>query len=199
MANNNAKKVIAGKPVPVSGGVRVGPLGTTLPTTANGTIDAALVGAGYVANAGLTKTESRESRVTNDWGGLPIKRTQTSFGVQLSFAFLEYLNEEGAKAIYGDDAVTVAAATSTHGEQINIAVSGKEAPHKTWLFDMADGDAILRIAVPDGQVTAVGDTTYSTSDDALRQVTIDCFPDEDGNYYYELGDDGVKTSGGGGS
>ncbi|MFL2002015.1 hypothetical protein [Microbacterium sp. A1-JK] len=197
MANNNAKKVIAGKPVPVSGGVRVGPIGTAIPTAASGSLDAALIGAGYVANGGVTKSEARESRVTNDWGGLPIKRTQTSFGGQFKFAFLEYLNGDTAKTIYGEDAVTVSAATSSHGEQINIAVSGKEAPHLVWVFDMADGDAILRIAIPDGQVTAVGDTVFSATDDAVRDITIDCFPDEDGNYWYELGDDGVKTSSGG--
>jgi len=189
---NKSTRVINGKPV-ASGGVLIGPLGTTLPTTAVSTIAPAFIGAGYISEGGVTKSESRDVNEVKEWGGLTVKKSTTGFAVTLAFQFLEYLNPDSARAVYGDAAVTVVPATSTHGEQMKVAVSGQDAPHKTWVFDMADGLAHLRVLVPDGQITETGDTPYSNSDGAVRDVTLSAYPDADGVLVYELSDDGVLT------
>jgi hypothetical protein len=188
---NNATRVINGKPV-AAGGVAVGPLGTPLPETATSELDEALIRAGYISEGGVTKSESRDTNELKDWGGITVKKSTTGFAVTLAFQFLEYLNPVGARAVYGDAAVKVTEATAEHGEQMVVKVSGQEAPHLSWCFDMADGDAHLKVNVPDGQITETGDTPYSNSDGAVRDVTLSAYPDEDGVLIYELTDDGRK-------
>lgn len=187
---NKASNVISGKPL-ATGGILVGPSATPLPTTVVAALNAALKSVGYVAEDGVEKEESRDFSEIKDWGGLTVKKSQSGFGIEMSFGFLEYFNAEGAKAIYGDAAVSVVPADETHGNQLNIAVDGTEPPHKVWIFEMADGLAKTRVVVPDGQVTATGSTTYNAEDAAIRQVTISLFPDTAGKYYYEYNDDGL--------
>lgn len=190
---NKASNVFSGKPL-ATGGILVGPSGTALPTTVVAALNAALKSVGYVSDDGVEKDESRDFSEIKDWGGLTVKKSQSGFGIEMSFGFLEYFNAEGAKAIYGDAAVTAVAADGTHGAQLNIAVDGAESPHMVWVFEMADGLAKTRVVVPDGQVTATGATTYNSDDAAKRDVTISLYPDASGKYYYEYNDDGLITA-----
>lgn len=187
---NLASNVISGKPL-ATGGILVAPTGTALPTTQAATPNVAFVSVGYVSEDGVEKTEDRSFNEIKDWGGLTVKKSQNGFSVQMEFGFLEYLNAAAAKSIYGDAAVTVTPANGSHGIFLDIAVDGKEPPHKRWIFEMADGVAKTRIVVPDGQITATGSTTYSASDAAIRQVTLSLYPDASGKYYYEYNDDGL--------
>lgn len=190
---NKASNVMSGKPL-ATGGVLVGPLGTALPTTVIATPNVALVSCGYVAEDGVEKEENRDFSEIKDWSGLVVKKSQSGFGVEMTFGFLEYFNATGAKAIYGDAAVSVVAATVSAGNQMNIVVKGTEPPHKVWVFEMADGLAKTRVVVPDGQVTSTGSTTYNAEDAAIRQVTLSLFPDAAGNFYYEYNDDGLVAA-----
>lgn len=189
---NNKFRVINGKPV-AAGGVAVGPLGTPLPATAVSDLAPALIRAGYISEDGVTKSESRDTNEIKDWGGLTVKRSTTGFAVQLAFQFLEYLNPDAARAVYGDRNVTVTDADATHGEQMRVNVTADDAPHLSWVFDMADGDAHLKVVCEDGQITETGDTPYSVSDGAVRDVTLTAYPDENGVFIYELTDDGRKV------
>ncbi|ROP78327.1 hypothetical protein EDF18_0973 [Frigoribacterium sp. PhB107] len=189
---NTASKVVNGKPN-ASGGVLFAPLGTAFPATAIAAIPTGFRAGGYVSEDGVTKSESRDSATTKDWGGLTIKRTQTGYELTVAFAFLEYLNAEAAKTIYGADNVTVTPATADHGEQMRIAYRGQESPHLTWILDMADGASRTKFLIPDGQVAEIGDTTWSSADAALRDVTLSLIPNADGVFAWELTDDGVKA------
>jgi len=189
---NTASNVVNGTPA-ATGGVLYAPLRTPLPGTAVTAIPSGFNSGGYVSEDGMTKSESRDVNSIKDWKGLTVKRSQTGFEATFQFAFLEYLGEAGAIAVYGENAVTVTPATADHGKQMKVAVKGDVAPHLSWIFDMADGDAVIRILVPDGQVTETGDTPFGNSDAAVRDVTISAFPDEDGVLFYELTDDGIKV------
>lgn len=191
---NDATKVISGTPA-VAGGVLAGPRGTTLPTTAIATPDAALVATGYISDSGLERAENRSTSDIQEWGGKLIKRTQTAFMAEFSFAFLEYLNADAAETIYGADAVTVTPATGSAGTQIAIAVNGDAAPRLAWVFDMKDGDAKIRLVVPDGQITSTETIGYTRDGAALRGVTVTAYPDASGNFFYEYTDDGVLDAG----
>lgn len=187
---NDANKVISGTPA-VAGGVLAGPRGTTLPATAVATPNVALKAMGYISDSGLERSEDRSTSDILEWGGKLVKRKQTGFVVELTFAFLEYLNADAAKTVYGDAAVTVTPANATHGTQIAIVVNGAEAPHLSWVFDMADGAAKIRLAVPDGQITSTDTIGYTRDGAALRTVTVTAYPDVAGNFLYEYTDDGV--------
>lgn len=187
---NTASNVVSGKPL-ATGGILVAPKGTALPTAVSTSPNVAFKSVGYVAEDGVEKAEDRSFNEIKDWAGLTVKKSQNGFTAEFSFGFLEYLNAEAAKAIYGDAAVTVTVGTPSVGTLLNVAVDGTEPPHKAWIFEMADGLARTRIVVPDGQVTATDSTTYSASDAAIRKVTLTAYPDSAGKYYYEYNTDGV--------
>ncbi|NII42298.1 hypothetical protein E9228_002956 [Curtobacterium flaccumfaciens] len=189
---NSAFNVVNGTPA-ATGGVLYAPLKTAMPGTAVTAIPDGFTSGGYVSEDGLTKSESRDTNSIKDWSGLTVKKSQTGYEATFQFAFLEYLSEHGAKVIYGADAVVVTPATSSHGTQMRVAVKGKASPHLAWIFDMADGDAVIKILVPDGQVSETDDTVFGNSDAAGRGVTLTAFPDEDGVFFYELTDDGLKV------
>lgn len=187
-----ASNVVSGKPV-ATGGILAAPLGSTIPTDEAAAPDAAFDQLGYVSEGGLTRNESREITEIKEWGGKTVKKAQTSFDVTFQFQFLEYLNADAAKTIYGDDAVTVTAPSATAGQKMAVAVDGLEAPHKVWIFEMMDGLARIRIVVPDGQITETAETPFTSGDAAIRDVTVAVYPDADGVLYYEYSDDGVMT------
>jgi hypothetical protein len=187
-----ASNVVSGKPV-ATGGILAAPLGTTLPTDDDTAPDAAFTQLGYVSEGGLTRNESREITDIKEWGGKTVKKAQTSFDATFQFQFLEYLNADAAKAIYGDAAVTVTPATASTGQKMSVAVDGSESPHQSWIFEMMDGLARMRIVVPDGQITETAETPFTAGDAAIRDVTIAAYPDENGVLYYEYSDDGVVT------
>ena len=189
---NSAFNVVNGTPA-ATGGVLYAPLKTPMPGTAVTAVPDGFTAGGYVSEDGLTKSESRDTNSIKDWSGLTVKKSQTGYEATFQFAFLEYLSEHGAKVIYGEDAVVVTPATAQHGTQMRVAVKGKASPHLAWIFDMADGDAVIKILVPDGQVSETDDTVFGNSDAAGRGVTLTAFPDEDGVFFYELTDDGLKV------
>ncbi len=85
------------------------------------------------------------------------------------------------KAFYGDDNVTVTAATPSAGTLRTVKINADVLPHKSFVFEMKDGDAKIRIHVPDGQVNEVGEVTYNDGELIGYTVTIEAFRDTDLN------------------
>src|SRR5687768_3723578 len=173
---SNSANIVAGKPL-ATGGVRIGPLGTTPPTDATTALAVGFVSAGYVGEDGLTETVDRSTEKVKAWGGDIVKVLQTDYSVSYQFTFLETLNTDVLKTVYGDDNVTVTAATPTAGTLRAVKLNSDELPHKAFVFDMKDGDARIRIHVPDGQINDVGEVTYNDGELVGYQVTIEAFRD----------------------
>lgn len=173
---NTASNVLAGKPL-ATGGVSIAPLGTALPTDATTALDSAFEGAGYVGEDGLTESTERSTEKVKAWGGDTVKVLQTDYSATYSFTFLESLNSTVLKTVYGDDNVVTTPASSSAGTLHAVKVNSETLPHKVFSFDMRDGDARIRIAVPDGQITEVGEVTYSDGEVIGYQVTVEAFRD----------------------
>lgn len=169
---SNTANVLAGKPL-ATGGVLVAPLGTALPSDATTALDAAFKSAGYVGEDGLTEATERSTEKIKAWGGDTVKIVQTDFAVTYTFTFLETLNADVLKTIYGDANVTTTAATPGAGTLHAVKVVGDPLPAKTFVFDMKDGDARIRIVVPNAQVTELGEITYSDESVVGYQVTVE--------------------------
>lgn len=184
--------VVAGKPK-ASGGVLNGPLGTTLPTDATTEPDAAIKALGYISEDGLTESSERTTEKVKAWGGDTVKVLQTEFAATFSFTFIEVLNADVLKAVHGDANVTTTAATASTGTLQSVKVTGEQLDHDVWIFEVKDGDAKIRIVVPDGQVTTVGEVTYNDGSVIAYEVTVETFKDENGVYYYKYIDDGVVS------
>lgn len=190
MATPNVANVVAGKPN-VAGGVMNGPLGSTLPTDAVTSVDAAIKALGYISEDGLTEATERSTEKIKAWGGDIAKVVQTEFSATFSFTFIETLNADVLKVVNGDGNVTTTAATPTTGTLHAVKVTGEQLDHDVWVFEVRDGTARIRIVVPNGQITTVGEVTYSDGGVVSYPVTVETFKDSNGAYYYKYLDNGV--------
>jgi hypothetical protein len=185
---NTASNVVAGVPL-ATGGVLLGTDAAVAPTDAT----SALTGfnaAGYIGEDGVTETNERSSDRIRAWGGSVVKIVQTEHNVSYQFTFLETLNGDVLRAVYGEDNVETTAATASTGTLHAVKVNGATLPHMPFAFEVKDGDAKIRIHIPDGQITEVGDITYSDTEVIGYQVTVEAFEDADGNKAYKYLDDG---------
>lgn len=190
---NTAANVLSGKPL-ASGGVLIGPLGTAAPADATTALNAAYLPAGYIHEDGLTEAIERAIEKIKAWGGDTVKVVQTEHGVQYKFTFIETLNSTVLGAVYGVANVTTTAASSTKGTLHKVKLNGAELPHQAFVFEVKDGKARIRIAVADGQITEVGEITYSDADVIAYPVTVECFPDANGDKAIKFIDDGIFSS-----
>lgn len=186
---NSAANVLAGTPL-ATGGVLLGALTATAPTTAVSTLTG-FTAAGYIGEDGVTETNERSTDRIRAWGGDTVKVVQTEHNVTYQFTFLETLNATVLEAVYGEDNVTTTPGSPTAGTLHEVQINAATLPHKSYVFEVKDGDAKIRIYVPDGQITEVGEITYSDSEVIGYQVTVEAFADELGNKAYKFLDDGV--------
>ena len=177
-------QVLSGKPK-ASGGVFRGPLNVTTPADASAALDSKMVGLGYVSSDGLTETIDRSTEKITAWGGDTVKVVQTEHSVVYKLTLTETANAEVLKAAYGDSNVTTTPASASKGTLHKILVNSKTLEPSSWDFEMADGGADIRIFVPNGQVTSVGDITYSDEEVVGYELEIEALPDKDGNKAYK--------------
>lgn len=180
----NASNVVAGKPL-ASGGVLVGDTTAAAPTDAAATLTG-FTPLGYVGEDGLTEATDRSTDKVRAWGGDTVKVLQTDFAVTYSFTLIESLNGDVLEAVYGEDNVTSTAASSSTGALHAVKINGETLPQRSYVFEVKDGDARIRIYVPKGQITEVGEVTYSDSEVVGYAVTVEAF------YDAELGANAIK-------
>lgn len=190
----DALNVLVGAPdQETTGAILSAPIGTDLPESAVDAIDSDFVGSGYVNEDGLTLGLDISTSDIRDWSGSLVRRLKESFDGTLSWAHLE-TNEESLKNAFGADAVTATAATSSHGAQLAVSISGELPETKSWIFKMKDGDARILVVVPRGQVTEMDDVSFVAGDAITWPVTLSCYPDSSGNSIYIYTDDGQATA-----
>lgn len=172
-----AANVLNGKPK-VTGGVRYGRnLATAdIPTDTNTPLTAALLDAGYVSEDGLVETIDASDDKVKAWGGDIVKIVRTEHSVSYTFTLIEARNAAGLRLMFGEDNVTVDATTG----MITVSKTAQMVPRATFVFDMADGDADIRIVVRDGQPAINGDVNYTDGDVIGYEVTVEAFPADDG-------------------
>lgn len=190
---NTVGNVIAGKPQ-VTGGVLFGPLGTALPTDVTTELNEALVFGGYVSEDGLTENADRSTDKIRAWGGDTVKVVQTEFSLTYEFTFIEALNADVLATVYGSNNVqTTPAGDGTPGLH-SVVVNSDSLPHQVFVFEIKDGDARIRIVLPDGQVTTVGEITYTDEDVVGYTVTVEAYQDADGANAYKYLTDGKAAA-----
>ena len=177
MAAPAVSSVVAGKPL-VSGGVLTAPFETDLPNSATGVLDEDFVALGYISEDGLTETAERSTEKVKVWGGDIVKVLQTEFSVTYSFTLIGSTDTDVLRAVYGDAAVTT---SGIGGTQKSVKVNGDQLPKKAFVFEVKDGDTKIRIVVPNGQVTEVGEVTYSDGGVVSYQVTVEAFENDEGD------------------
>jgi hypothetical protein len=179
---NVAANVHVGKP-DATGGVYVGAVGTTLPTTTAETLDAAFGGLGYVSEDGLTMTKGGDITVLRAWGGEPVKIVKTTDDLTFSLTLIECSDAVMAE-MFGSDNVTVGVDDTT------IELNGSQVGPRAWTFEMIDGTFKFRVVVPNAELTSEVSVTFVDGQPISWPATITALPDSAGNkaYIYKTAD-----------
>jgi len=149
------------------------PAGTTIPTSPEGSLDGAFVDLGLVSEDGLTESHEQTTATIKDWSGLTVREDLTEQTDRYSLTFLE-TNPDVLETYYGDQ---------TDPDTV-VEVKKQKGRRGRWVFDILDGDNVLRKVVPDGQVLTVEDISHKVGEPVAYGVTITCYPDDDDNTIY---------------
>ena len=176
----NASNVTAGKPK-IGGAIFRAPVGTALPTNATSELNAAFKDMGYLSDSGLVNSNSPETDKIKAWGGDVVHTAKKGKEDTFKGTFIEALNEEVLKMVYGDDNVTGTLATG-----ITVTANSSEAEEYSYVVDMIlKNDTLKRVVLPCASVSEVGDITYNDGDLVGYETTLSAYPDTDGNTHYE--------------
>lgn len=173
-----ASNVLVGVPDKASGGVYMSdaPLDSeTYPiTTLEGALPGGLDPAGFISEDGVTEANENDTEKIKAWGGDTVRVVQSDHTVTYSLTFLES-SPTILKAVYGEGNVV------EDGGKIVVRLNSEVLEHRSFMFEMKDGNARIRIFVPDGQITSRGEITYTHSGAIQYEVTIEAFPDANGD------------------
>lgn len=150
-------------------------------------------GAGYVSEDGVTLSQQRSTRDLPDWGKVAVRPLLDSWDGTIHFRMLS-TSRLTMEWLAGEDNVTWTAATKTAGNQMKVGLGAALPPAHAWVFSMKDEDRRMRIYVPNGVVSEVGDTNFTASDGVMWDLTIKCTDDGTGHAIYILTDDGLLAA-----
>ena len=180
--------VSAGKPK-VSGAVFRAVLGSTLPTDATTSLDAAFKELGYVSEDGVSNNNSPSSDNVKAWGGATVLVLQNEKTDEWTLTLIESLNENVLKTIYGDSKVTVA------GSTITVQATADQLAEAAYVIEMSlKGGAMKRVVIPDGAISEVGEVVYKDDEPIGYEITINALPNSSGVTHYEYINLGSSTS-----
>ena len=177
----NSAYVSTGKPK-VGGAIFRAPKGTTLPTDATSELDKSVwKDIGFVSEDGVTNSNSRDSEDIKAWGGVTVLSSQTDVTDTWQAQFIESLNVEVLKMVFGENNVT-----GDLDNGITIKVNAEEAVEAAYVFDMIlKGGALKRVVLPCAKMSELGDTVYKDDEAIAYDVTLTALPDEKENMHYE--------------
>lgn len=173
---NDATKIVVGSPK-VGGYAFSLDVGSTLPDDATTALAVGARNLGYVSEDGVGRSTEVSTEDVLDWNRDVVRVVQTDSSAEFTLTLLE-LNENSLKEVYGEDNV-VATATS-----LDYSYDGQLLPHRSYIFELKDGDRTGRIVIEDGQITNVGDVSYTKSAAIGHEVTIKCFRGPSNKFFH---------------
>ena len=190
----DVSKVLVGAPDQLTtGAVFDAPLNTKLPTSAVEALDEAFTSSGYITSDGVQLTPDRSTNDITDWSGATVRTLLSSFNATITWTEMQ-MSYEALCHAFGSGNVRKTAATAEHGAQVVVDINSSMPEARSWVFKMKDGSSRVLIVVPNGQVTAVGDISFTSSDPIGLALTLNCHPDASGNCIYIYIDDGVVSA-----
>lgn len=156
--------------VAVSGEVSVGLTSATAPT---GTASAltGFTGLGYVSEDGVTETRDRSTDSITAWQNSAQVRTVVTES-SLTFQFTMIETKEATVELFYGAVVTPAVSDGSF-----VVVPANTGGQQSFVIDVVDGAELIRIYIPNGEVTEVGDRVYNNSGDPIGyDVTVTAYP-----------------------
>jgi len=191
----NAKKVLVGAPdqSATTGAVNYADTTAQAPTDATSALASGYVKCGYVSEDGMTVSTEFGTTKVKDWSRNTVRTLLDEFTGEVTFAFIQ-TDYESLCAIFGEDNVSKVEATTAHGEQITVRMGAHLSPSKAYVFNMKDGDARVRVYLPNAQASLDGDLTFVAGTPITWSVKLECGADADGESIYIFTDDGVVSA-----
>lgn len=193
----NAKQVRVGlaDQSSTSGALSRGNVISTIPADIDAAITAisSFSSSGYISEDGASLSTTKGVTPIREWNRASVRRILEDFDGTVSLSLIQ-LDEEGAKQAFGEDNVSVTAATSSHGTQLKIALGATLDEPQAWALRMKDGDARMLVLVPNGQVTSGVDITFVANQAIQLPVTISANDDGTGHSIYIFTDDGIVAA-----
>lgn len=180
MGTANADLILAGVSAGGTSGLEllwVAPLGTTLPTDADSTLNGAFESIGYVTADGATLAQSRSTNDVEVYGSITPARKLVSkssktweiTGAETSPTVLELYNQLELGSIVPD----------ANGK-FTIAPSSLEVTRYAFVLVVVDGENVIRYAAGNCEVTDVKERKVANGTPLTYGMTITPYPDANG-------------------
>ncbi|MCW4458186.1 hypothetical protein [Microbacterium sp. MPKO10] len=176
--------------VAVTGAWYKAPSDTEAPEAADESLPADWVNLGYLSEDGTTRTTDRSNEDIKAWqNGALVRTVVTDASVSYQFTLIE--TTKATVELY-------TGATVDEDGTYDVDPS-KTGGRQSFIFDVIDGDHVVRIYIPDGEVTEVGDQTFAGGDAVGYDITIKAYASAviDGNTE-RVFRPALATAGGGG-
>ena len=190
----DSKKIIIGAPdQATTGAVAYASTDATLPTTAVASLSGEWTDTGYVSEDGVSLTPNYNTNDIKDWSKGAVRTLLNEFTGEVKFSYIQ-TDYDALCAIFGSSNVTKTDAAAGHGEQITVKMGARMAPAKAWCFSMKDGNAKVRIVLPNAQPVLDGTLSFVADEPITWGVSLKCNADSNGDNIIILTDDGVTTT-----
>lgn len=169
--------------VAITGAAYVAPPKTAGPVDAVAAWPAAFKDIGWISDDGITESNSTDTTEIKGWqGGQTVRKVISSSEVTFSFTAIE--SNKTVLELYHKGSKVV----TTTGKSV-LAIKAPGPDRRAFGFDLVDGDAHIRIVIPDGEVTETGEITYKSDEAISYELTITAYPDANGTVAIKYSDD----------
>lgn len=174
-----------------SGSVAVAPVGTTLPTSATASLNAAFTDLGYITEDGVSLTVEPQVEEFMAWQSRqPVRRELTGQDITVSFA-LEQWNSDSIILAFGGGDVTEAGGQYTYNFPADTDALDERALVVSW----KDGTKDYRAVFARGNVTDSVETSLTRSELSVLPITFKALePTAGGAAAYIVTDDTAFTA-----
>jgi hypothetical protein len=174
-----------------SGSVYVAPVGTTLPTSATASLNAAFTELGYVTEDGVSLNVEPQIEEFMAWQSRqPVRRELTGQDITVSFS-LEQWNSDSIILAFGGGSVTEAGGQYTY----NFPADTEALDERALVVEWKDGTKDYRAVFARGNVTDSVETSLTRSNLAVLPITFKALePSAGGAAAYIVTDDTAFTA-----
>lgn len=153
--------------VGVRGEVYAAPVGTVLPTTISGPLNAAFVAVGHITMDALTESLDVTKEIVRSWQRpTGIRTLTTEINWTFQFQALE-TSELVLDLFYGGAVSTVATGVTT-----TAVPSVMESTERAWVIEVVDGTITTRYVIPKGDVTDRGEVPIRGTEASYYDMTV---------------------------
>lgn len=187
MAVDSTKILIGVPDQATTGAVAFAATTATMPTTATAALPTGWTDGGYVSENGVSVTPSFSTTDIKDWSRATVRTLLNEFTGEVKFAFIQ-TDYNSLVSLFGESNV------AQSGSQITVKIGARMAPSKAYCFSMKDGNARVRIVLPNAQPVVDGDLTFVANEPITWSMSLKCSADSNGDAIIIIADSGTTTT-----